>query len=72
MYIGAVSPDGKKMVAVGDSKQVFLYEITNSSYNRIATINGKVERKQTINYSKAFIKSFFRRWFFLCMESIFG
>lgn len=29
------------MVAVGDSNQVFLYDISPSGYNRIATLTGK-------------------------------
>jgi len=35
----SVSPDGRKMVAVGDSNQVFLYDISNSgTYKRISTL----------------------------------
>ncbi|KAL7747265.1 hypothetical protein RI367_007318 [Sorochytrium milnesiophthora] len=34
----SVSPDGRKMVAVGDSNQIFLYDITSSGgYHRSAT-----------------------------------
>jgi WD40 repeat protein len=40
----SVSPDGTKLVAVGDSPQVFIYEIGSSgSYQRIATLNGSNE-----------------------------
>ena len=37
----AVSPDGRKMVAVGDSNQVYLYDVTPSgNYQRISTLTG--------------------------------
>ncbi|KAJ3083501.1 hypothetical protein HK102_001038, partial [Quaeritorhiza haematococci] len=37
----AVSPDGRKMVAVGDSNQVFLYDVSASGgYQRIAELTG--------------------------------
>lgn len=36
----AVSPDGKRMVAVGDSNQVFLYDIGVNGYTRSATLTG--------------------------------
>lgn len=39
----SVSPDGRKLIAVGDSPQVFLYNITaNGTYERIATMNGNL------------------------------
>jgi WD40 repeat protein len=35
----SVSPDGKKMIAVGDSNQVYLYDISYSGgYSKIATL----------------------------------
>ncbi|KAJ3338085.1 hypothetical protein HDU93_010021 [Gonapodya sp. JEL0774] len=34
----AVSPDGRKMVAVGDSNQAFLYELSNNTYNKVASL----------------------------------
>ena len=37
----AASPDGKKMIAVGDSNQVFMYDVSPSGgYSRIATFAG--------------------------------
>jgi WD40 repeat protein len=33
----AVSPDGRKMAAVGDSNQVYLYDIRSNSYEKVAT-----------------------------------
>ena len=37
----SVSPDGKKMCAVGDSNQVFIYDVSTSGfYQRIATLTG--------------------------------
>jgi len=36
----SVSPDGTKLVAVGDSSEVFLYDIRNSGYHQIATHKG--------------------------------
>lgn len=37
----SVSPDGRKMVAVGDSNQVFVFDITASGYyQRIGTLEG--------------------------------
>ncbi|KXS18570.1 WD40 repeat-like protein [Gonapodya prolifera JEL478] len=34
----AVSPDGRKLVAVGDSNQAFLYEMANNTYNKVAML----------------------------------
>ena len=34
----SISPDGRKLVAVGDSNQVFLYDIYNDAYSKIATM----------------------------------
>jgi Tol biopolymer transport system component len=40
----AVSPDGRKMVAVGDSNQVYLYDISSSgTYTRTSTLTGSVD-----------------------------
>ena len=37
----AVSPDGKKLVVVGDTSQIFLYNInSNGSYESIASLRG--------------------------------
>ena len=37
----SVSPDGRKLVAVGDSPQVFLYDIShNGTYTLTATLTG--------------------------------
>jgi hypothetical protein len=37
----SVSPDGSKMVVVGDTAQVFLYAITRSgAYERISSLTG--------------------------------
>ncbi|KAJ3386037.1 hypothetical protein HDU92_002749 [Lobulomyces angularis] len=36
----AVSPDGRKMVAVGDSNQVFLFDVNSSGYQKVATLTG--------------------------------
>jgi WD40 repeat protein len=39
----AVSPDGRKLVVVGDSSQVFMYAITASgAYEKMATMSGKL------------------------------
>lgn len=39
--VGSVSPDGRKMVAVGDSNQVFLYDISVAGgYQKIGTYTG--------------------------------
>lgn len=38
----SVSPDGRKLVAVGDSPQVFLYDISASEgYTKVATLTGE-------------------------------
>ena len=40
----SISPDGTKLIAVGDSPQVFLYEIgRNGSYQRTATLAGSAD-----------------------------
>lgn len=39
----SVSPDGRKMIAVGDSNQVFMYDISAGGYNKIHTLTGKKE-----------------------------
>jgi WD40 repeat protein len=37
----SVSPDGRRLCAVGDSNQIFLFDISPSGYyQRIATLNG--------------------------------
>lgn len=37
----SVSPDGRRLCAVGDSNQVFLFDVTPSGYyQRIATLTG--------------------------------
>jgi WD40 repeat protein len=40
----AVSPDGRKLLAVGDSPQVFMYNITaNGDYVKVATLAGATD-----------------------------
>ena len=40
----SISPDGTKLIAVGDSPQVYLYEIgRNGSYQRTATLAGSTD-----------------------------
>ncbi|EPZ34813.1 WD40 repeat-like protein [Rozella allomycis CSF55] len=40
----SVSPDGKKMIAVGDSNHVYMYDITETSgYRRVGTFTGSTE-----------------------------
>lgn len=34
----SVSPDGKKLAAVGDTNQVFIYDISNENYQKITTM----------------------------------
>jgi hypothetical protein len=37
----SISPDGRKMIAVGDSPHVFMFNITsNGDYVKTATLNG--------------------------------
>ncbi|TPX31257.1 hypothetical protein SmJEL517_g05377 [Synchytrium microbalum] len=36
----SVSPDGRKLVAVGDSNQVFLYDISAGGYHKVAALTG--------------------------------
>ena len=36
----AVSPDGKKMIVVGDSTQIFMYDVRSGGYHKSATLNG--------------------------------
>lgn len=35
----SVSPDGSKLAAVGDTNQVFIYDITNDNYSKISTLD---------------------------------
>ncbi|KAK9718180.1 hypothetical protein K7432_005695 [Basidiobolus ranarum] len=39
----AVSPDGTKMVAVGDSNEVFLFDITADGYKNVATYTSTID-----------------------------
>ena len=42
----AISPDGRRMVAVGDSNQVFLFDVSPSgTYTKVDTLIGKWKEK---------------------------
>ncbi|KAJ3322393.1 Cilia- and flagella-associated protein 43 [Boothiomyces sp. JEL0866] len=46
----SVSPDGKKMIAVGDSSQVFLYNVTsNGDYEKVASMTGNENPNKASN-----------------------
>jgi len=40
ILLASVSPDGRKMVVVGDSSEVYLFDISAGGYQRMATLTG--------------------------------
>lgn len=59
----SVSPDGRKLAAVGDTNQVFIYDITNENYSKISTL-------QTSSDAGVFKSVCHLIIVFVCMEPI--